>query len=181
MKYFQEIEFPNFDQSHKELVEYFYNVHPDITKVVNFFSFPSFEKFVSTCPTVCAGFKEMGLHLKGVFMITVLPDTNSNIHIDGSPHPCRLQWPILNSHSVETLWYNIDSSYQIREMLPNGVEYISYKAGDYVPAARKNITGPTVIRVEEPHAVRRLSADQSDYPRIAFSFAFDENLEDFLE
>ncbi len=181
MNYFQEIDFPNFDQSHKELIEYFNIVHPDITTVVDFFSFPSFEKFLSICPTTNAGFKEMGLNLKGVFMITVLPDTNSNIHIDGSPHPCRLQWPIINSHSVETLWYNIDPSYQIREMLPNGVEYISYKTGDYVPVARKNITGPTVIRVEEPHAIRRLSDINSDFPRIAFSFAFDESLEDFLK
>jgi hypothetical protein len=181
MRYFQEIEFPNFDQSHQELVDYFHATHPDLTKVVDFFSFPSFEKFILMCPTVNAGFKEMGLHLKAVFMITVVPDTNSNIHIDGSPHPCRLQWPIMNSQSVETLWYDIDPSFQIKEMLPNGVPYISYSAENRTEAASKNITSPTIIRVEEPHAVRRISSNSADYPRVAFSFAFEESLEDFLE
>lgn len=181
MRYYQEIEFPNFIQSHQELVDYFHALHPDLTQVVNFFSFPSFEKFKQMCPTVISGFDEMGLHLKGVFMITVVPDTNSNIHIDGSPHPCRLQWPIMNSHSVDTLWYDIDPSYQIKEMLPNGVPYISYSSENRTEVVSKNITGPTIIRVEEPHAVRRVSTNASDYPRVAFSFAFEESLEDFLE
>ena len=66
-------------------------------------------------------------------------------------------------------------------MLPNGVPYISYNATNIKEAARKNITGPTIIRVEEPHAVDTLSAKPADYPRVAFSFAFEESLEDFLE
>lgn len=181
MRYYQELDFPNYNQSHKELVDYFNNVYPQSDQLSDFFNFPPFEEFLKMCPTVVKGFEEMGLHVKSIFMIVVVPSTNSNIHIDGSPHPCRLQWPVLNSHSVETIWYEVDPRFRIEEVLPNGVTYVSYLLRDCKEMARTNITGPTIIRVEEPHAVERISTVPEDFPRVAFSFAFEETLEDFLE
>lgn len=180
MKYFKEINFPNYEQCDKELKNYFECLYPDLNAARNFFNFPSKEIFIQTCPSVMQGFKELGLHFKGIFMISVVEDTNRNIHIDGSPHPCRLQWPILNAESVETVWYSAKPEDQIKEILPNGVAYISYKTQDCLEIARKMITVPTVIRVEEPHAVDRKSNDPNKFPRIAFSFAFEESLEDWL-
>ena len=52
---------------------------------------------------------------------------------------------------------------------------------DCEETARTCIVGPTVIRVEEPHAVDRTSSDPKDFPRAAFSFAFVETLENFLQ
>lgn len=132
------------------------------------------------CPTVLKGFEELGLHFKGIFMIGVVHNTNRNIHIDSSPHPCRLQWPLINPHSVETVWYEADPNDKIINILPNGVVYVSYLSQDCKEIARTCITGPTIIRVEEPHAVDRTTDDPSKFPRAAFSFAFDETLEDFL-
>lgn len=181
MKYYKEIEFPNFEKCDQELKEYFNYLYPDKTKAKNFFNFPSKEVFVKMCPTVVQGFEILGLHFKGIFMISVVEDTNRNIHIDGSPHPCRLQWPVLNKSSVETVWYDAKKEDQIQEILPNGVPYISYRIQDCKEVARKNITGPTVIRVEEPHAVSRTTDDPAYFPRVAFSFAFEETLENILD
>lgn len=180
MKYFKEIEFPNYEICDKELKDYFNYLYPDTSRVKNFFNFPSKELFLKMCPSVLEGFKELGLHFKGVFMIAIVSDTNRNIHIDGSPHPCRLQWPVLNEGSVETVWYEAAKEDQIKEILPNGVPYISYRLQDCKEIARKNINKPTVIRVEEPHAVDRTTSDPGRFPRVAFSFAFDETLEDLL-
>ena len=181
MKYFQEIDFPNFEQSNNEIQAYFNYLYPDKSSVRNFFSFPPKDVFIKMCPTVLKGFDEFGLHFKGIFMIGVVHDTNRNIHVDNSPHPCRLQWPLINPHSVETVWYEADPKDKITEILPNGVPYVSYRLQDCKEVARTCVTGPTVIRVEEPHAVDRKSNDPADFPRAAFSFAFVETLEEFLE
>ena len=180
MKYFQEIDFPNFEQSNNEIQAYFNYLYPDKSSVRNFFSFPPKDVFIKMCPTVLKGFDQFGLHFKGIFMIGVVHDTNKNIHIDNSPHPCRLQWPLINTHSVETVWYKADPKDKITEILPNGVPYVSYRSQDCKEIARTCIVGPTVIRVEEPHAVERKSNDPADFPRAAFSFAFVETLEKFL-
>ena len=181
MRYFQEIDFPNFEQCDREIQLYFNYLYPDKTNVKNFFSFLSKEIFIKMCPSVLKGFDEMGLHFKGIFMIGVAHDTNRNIHIDNSPHPCRLQWPLINLHSVETVWYKADPNDRITEILPNGVPYVSYRSQDCEETARTCVVGPTVIRVEEPHAVDRTSSDPKDFPRVAFSFAFVETLENFLQ
>lgn len=181
MKYFQEINFPNFEQCDKEIKEYFNYLYPDKSDVRNFFNFPPKDAFIKMCPTVLKGFEELGLHFKGIFMIGVVHDTNRNIHIDNSPHPCRLQWPLINPQSVETVWYEADPKDKITEILPNGVPYVSYRSQDCKEIARTCILGPTVIRVEEPHAVDRKSNNPRDFPRAAFSFAFVETLENFLE
>ena len=181
MKYFQEIDFPNFEQSNNEIQAYFNYLYPDKSSVRNFFSFPPKDVFIKMCPTVLKGFDQFGLHFKGIFMIGVVHDTNRNIHIDNSPHPCRLQWPLINTHSVETVWYKADPKDKITEILPNGVPYVSYRSQDCKEIARTCIVGPTVIRVEEPHAVDRKSSDPADFPRAAFSFAFVETLENFLK
>jgi hypothetical protein len=180
MKYFKEIDFPNFDQCDVELKQYFDYLYPDKSLARNFFNFPPKDLFLKTCPNVLQGFKKLNLEFKAVFMISVVEDTNRNIHIDGSPHPCRLQWPILNSQSVDTAWYEAREEDKIVEILPNGVPYISYRVQDCKEVARKNISKPTIIRVEEPHAVIRTSCSPIDFPRIAFSFAFTETLDDFL-
>ena len=181
MRYYQEIDFPNYEKSNQEILEFFKTEYPNPSRVTDFFNFPSFENFKKSCPTVLKGFEEMGLNVANIFMISVIPSTNSNIHIDGSTHPCRLQWPVLNASSVETVWYEVDQKYRIEEVLPDGTSYISYLLRDCKEVARTNITGPTVIRVEEPHAVERVSTNLEDFPRIAFSIAFHETLEDFLE
>ena len=69
MRYFQEIDFPNFEQCDREIQAYFNYLYPDKTNVKNFFSFPSKEIFIKMCPSVLKGFDEMGLHFKGLFMI----------------------------------------------------------------------------------------------------------------
>lgn len=181
MKYFQEIDFPNFEQSNNEIQAYFNYLYPDKSSVRNFFSFPPKDVFIKMCPTVLKGFDQFGLHFKGIFLIGVVHDTNRNIHIDNSPHPCRLQWPLINTHSVETVWYKADPKDKITEILPNGVPYVSYRLQDCKEIARTCIVGPTVIRVEEPHAVDRKSSDPANFPRAAFSFAFEQTLEDFLK
>lgn len=180
MRYFQEIDFPNFEQSNNEIQAYFNYLYPNKTNIKNFFSFPSKDKFIEMCPTVLNGFEKLGLHFKGIFMIGVVHDTNRNIHIDNSPHPCRLQWPLINPQSVETVWYEADPKDKITEILPNGVPYVSYRLQDCKEIARTCIVGPTVIRVEEPHAVERTSSNPKDFPRTAFTFAFVETLEKFL-
>lgn len=180
MKYFRPINFPNFEKCDKEIQDYFNYLYPDKSQVKNFFNFPPIDLFTKMCPTVLKGFEELGLHFKGIFMIGVVHNTNRNIHIDSSPHPCRLQWPLINPHSVETVWYEADPNDKIINILPNGVVYVSYLSQDCKEIARTCITGPTIIRVEEPHAVDRTTDDPSKFPRAAFSFAFDETLEDFL-
>ena len=181
MKYFQEIDFPNFEQSNNEMHRYFNYLYPDKNNIKNFFNFPPKDIFVKMCPTVLKGFEELGLNFRGIFMIGVVFNNNKNIHIDSSPHPCRLQWPVFNLRSVETVWYEADPNDRITEILPNGVPYISYRSQDCKEVARTCITGPTVIRVEQPHAVDRTSDDPKHFPRAAFSFAFSETLENFLQ
>jgi len=60
------------------------------------------------------------------------------------------------------------------------VPYVSYRSQDCKEIARTCIVSPTIIRVEEPHAVDRKSSNPTDFPRAAFSFAFAETLEKFL-
>lgn len=181
MKYFQEINFPNFEKSNNEIQNYFNTLYPDKSSITNFFNFPSVETFIKMCPTVYQGFQDLNLNFKSIFMIGVINTTNKNIHIDSSPHPCRLQWPVMNPTSVETVWYSADPKDKIINILPNGVVYVSYLTQDCKEIARTCITGPTIIRVEEPHAVDRTSNDPANFPRVAFSFAFEETLEDFLQ
>lgn len=181
MKYFQEINFPNFEQSNKEIQEYFNYLYPDKSSVKNFFNFPPKDVFIKMCPTVFKGFEELRLHFKAIFMIGVVHNTNRNIHIDNSPHPCRIQWPLINPRSAETVWYEADPNDKIIEILPNGVPYVSYRSQDCKEVARTCITGPTIIRVEQPHAIDRKSNNPADFPRAAFSFAFIETLENFFE
>lgn len=180
MKYFKELDIPNYEQCDRELKNYFNFLYPEKSKVKNFFNFPDKEQFILHCPTVLNSFKQLGLNFKSIFMIGVVENTSRNIHIDGSIHPCRLQWPVLNEESVDTVWYEADKKNQIKQLLPNGVFYISYRIQDCKEIARKNITKPTIIRVEEPHAVNRTTDNPEKFPRVAFSFAFEETLENFL-
>jgi hypothetical protein len=181
MKYFQEINFPNFEQSNNEIQTYFNYLYPDKNNIKNFFNFPPKAVFVKMCPTVLKGFEELELNFKSIFMIGVVFNNNKSIHIDNSPRPCRLQWPVFNSQSVETIWYTADPNDRTTVILPNRVPYTSYQPEDCKEIARTCIVRPTVIRVEEPHAVDRTSDNPKDFPRAAFSFVFKETLENFLQ
>ena len=61
MKYFKEIEFPDYDQCDVELKQYFDCLYPDKSLARTFFNFPPRDLFLKTCPNVLQGFKKLNL------------------------------------------------------------------------------------------------------------------------
>jgi len=181
MNCFKELDFPNYVQSDLEIKNYFYNQYPNPSVIGHFWNYPKKNIFLEMCPTVLDGFKQLGLTFKAIFMIGINVSSRKNVHIDYASDSCRLQWPVHNPHSVDTAWYEARKEDQIIQVLPNGVYYVSYKNQDCKEIVRLNITKPTIIRVDQPHSVLRNSDSPLDFPRVAFSFAFDNDLTNMLE
>jgi hypothetical protein len=96
----------------------------------------------------------------------------NSLHKDTSVEEFRLNWPILNSGSIETRFYTSVAE-PSKLLLPTGETYLTYKESDCELIDTLVMKRPTVIRV---HTIHGLYHNGGDLPRYVLSFNFAKEL-----
>ena len=97
---------------------------------------------------------------------------NNSLHRDTSVEEFRLNWPILNSGSIETRFFN-SSVEPGKLILPTGETYLTYREDDCELIDTLVMKQPTVIRV---HTIHGLYHNGGALPRYVLSFNFEKEL-----
>jgi hypothetical protein len=170
MNYFNPITVPNFDQCDREIKSAFKHFHGEYENVQVFWKFSNDHEFFERCPTVVQSFSQLGLTVQNAFLITVYDASLTDIHVDYGSNPVRINWPLCNTNSVITRWYNTASEGKLWEDNPNGAPYTMFDPEDCTVAAECMLDQPTAIRVDVPHNTNVVPGQP--LPRVAYSFNF---------
>jgi hypothetical protein len=88
------------------------------------------------------------------------------IHRDIGPRVCRLNWPIINSNSAETVFYQLKPDAVSKKF--EGIDF--YNESDTVIVDRYILHQPTIMNTDTVHNV--LPIAKAPLPRIVVSFNF---------
>jgi hypothetical protein len=102
---------------------------------------------------------------------------NSNsLHRDTSTESCRLNWPLLNSTSIETRFFEstVEST---KLILPTGEAYLTYQESDCNIIGKFVMSKPAILHV---HTIHGLYRAPGPLPRYILSFNFENPIEHLL-
>ena len=105
-------------------------------------------------------------------------NNEQSLHRDTSEESCRLNWPVLNSTSIETRMYRSNSE-PTRLLLPSGTSYLKYQADQCEFAGSFRMHRPTVLRVHSIHGL--FHVPDMPLPRYILSFRFPRDISHMLE
>ena len=99
--------------------------------------------------------------------LLVLENSSMLIHRDQGPRICRINWPILNSDSAVTVFYNKKPN-AVSHAKHNGIDL--YQLHDLEIRNSFILTKPTLMHVDTIHSVELIP--KKPLPRIIVSFNF---------
>jgi len=100
----------------------------------------------------------------------------NSLHADTSVESTRLNWPILNTTSIETKLFTSDAEPRT-QILSSGEKYLLYKERDCKQVASFKMTKPTLLHV---HTIHGLYKAEGPLPRYILSFKFDQDIAHLL-
>lgn len=173
MKYWKHIDIPGWDIAQQQLLTW-------IQKYTTFHKGPLFWNPISPLYLLAAA-PALGKWVRSNRLLctyaTVLyvakPDIG--IHRDSDTGKARLNLPLLNTETSQTIFYRSESQGD-RHVLPNGEVY--YRITDGVEVDRVCVDRPTILRISEPHTV---ICTQPIYPRLVCSLKFNRDVVEFLD
>ena len=118
-------------------------------------------------------FKSYVLAIKSAPLDALDTKLNGNsLHRDTSVERYRLNWPILNSTSVETRFFTSDAE-PTKLILPTGETYLKYTEDQCQLGGSNTLTKPTLI---DTHAIHGLYRNGNNFPRFILSFNFEKEI-----
>lgn len=118
-------------------------------------------------------FKSYVLAIKSAPLDVLDTKLNGNsLHRDTSVERYRLNWPILNSTSVETRFFTSDAE-PTKLILPTGETYLKYTEDQCQLGDSNTLTKPTLI---DTHAIHGLYRNSDSFPRFILSFNFEKEI-----
>lgn len=175
--YYKKLNIENFEKIQNVVIPYVVNyVNKNISEEKLFYNFipeDHLQKFKQDIPELFEGIrKDLGSDI--ILMSYLYIDTHSDvpIHTDANnpsiKKRIRLNWPILNSTSALTIFYEkkFEDIQGTLRSLPNGVVGHSYNDTDCNEVDKYTLDIPTLMNVKELHGIRVLN---SQLPRILLS------------
>jgi len=131
-----------------------------------------FADVIEKVPQLQEMFNPLRLTIKRVSLF-VMNYKFGKIHIDDDVmHPFRINIPILNCKDTETRYFTVTKNPVVEEQ-PNKVKLHSFDYSKCQLADRFELTGPIIIKSQEPHQV---VIHHDLLPRISCTIAFHEDL-----
>lgn len=176
MIYYKKLDPNNFYEVQEKISSYIIDyVNQNITEKKLFYNFISdfdLQKFKQDIPELFKIIQD-SLESEVILISYIFIDTHSYvpIHTDGNDleikKRIRLNWPILNSTSVSTIFYkkfeNVKPNFK---SLPNGVCGYCYELNDCYKVDEYVLDTPTLMNVRELHGVEIID---DRFPRILLS------------
>jgi hypothetical protein len=95
------------------------------------------------------------------------------MHRDNHKHICRLNWPVMNSASVETRIYHSQCHAMKIPTSQMSFNYIRYKESDCELIGSYRMTKPTILRIRSIHSMARADGP---LPRYILGFTFADDI-----
>jgi len=181
---FREFNVPNFDNIQSQLVPYIVSKYAHCT---DFWNQINQQELFDTVPDLSNTISSfIGLPPSVAYLIAIPNNAKTiaglgptSLHYDHGTESCRLNWPILNSTSIETRLFTSDVEPTIHYLSTNE-PYLSYHERDCNLIGSFRMTMPTLLRVHTIHGLYHVSKE-APLPRLVLSFKFGEDLEHLLE
>lgn len=177
--FYKEFELDNFNSIQSKLVPHVLSFCSDFTQ---FWNHTNTDELLSVVPELGEAIYGMvGQHPFRSYVLAVksattdLLDTKLNgnsLHRDTSVERYRLNWPILNSASVETRFFTSNSE-PTKLILPTGETYLKYTEDQCTLRDSNVLSKPTLI---DTHAIHSLYRNGTEFPRFILSFNFKEEI-----
>jgi hypothetical protein len=178
---FKEFDIPDFASIQSHLVPCILRRY---TACVNFWNHVDLDMLAKDVPQVIDAIVGILGQVPSRAYLLAVPDApedvlakklgNNSLHRDTSIETCRLNWPILNSASIETRLYNSTAEPK-QHVLPTGETYLTYRENDCREIARLYMTKPTLLHVHTIHGLFRASGPLPRYI-LSFNFANDNEI-----
>jgi hypothetical protein len=155
MKYYIRIFVPDFETIQTKTDQFLNKI--EWRPKVGFHALP-WSEYTEYCPEILTAFEKL-YGLKPVWAATYITynDTHSKIHVDNRKpcrhdHECRISLPIRNCEGTYTEFFTGGEYDEFRQ--PSGEKFYVLKDNSTATKVDQvEMTGPTVMRVMEPHRV----------------------------
>lgn len=183
MNTYCELNINNFDTVQKKLVPYILTKYPNLKQ---FWNHVEQQELFDNVPELQEAINNAVGQIPLKTYLLVVPDGPdhivdaklgaNSIHRDTSIESTRLNWPILNSSSIETRMFNTEAEPR-KLVLPTGETYLTYAESDCNLIGSFRLTKPTALHVHTIHGLYRV---ENPLPRYILSFNFEYSIEHLL-
>jgi hypothetical protein len=183
--HWRELDIPEFDVIQQRLVPWVLHRYPDSS--MGFWNHADQAALFEAVPELETTIQRvMGQTPVMTYLLIVGPENSwqhsgrsneNSLHRDTSTESCRLNWPILNSTSIETRIYRSDSEPE-RLLLPSGTSYLRYHEPQCEFLGSFRMSRPTLLRVHSIHGLFRV---EGALPRYILSFKFAQDISHLLD
>ena len=181
---FREFDVENFEVIQEKLVPYIIEKHP---KLMQFWNNVNQDELFLIVPELLDAIISITGQKPLKTYILVVPYAPAEIlnkrlganslHKDTSTEICRLNWPVLNSSSIETKIFE-STAEPTKLLLDTGQTYLRFNESDCQEIGNYRQTKPTILNVHNIHGLYRV--ENSPLPRYVLSFNFDQPIEHLL-
>lgn len=181
----RELDVPEFDSIQRDLVPWVLSRFPD--EGVGFWNHADPEDLFACVPLLPQAIHAViGQIPDRIYVLIVSAQTREQwgitnertLHRDTSEESCRLNWPVLNSTSIETRMYRSQSE-PTKMYLPSDTSYLNYRIDQCEFVGSFRMHRPTVLRVHSIHAL--FHVPNTPLPRYILSFRFPRDISHMLD
>lgn len=184
MNHFRTLNIANFEEIQTKLVPYILVKYPGLYQ---FWNHVDQQDLYHCVPELLAALQNLTGQQPLKTYLLVIPNGpdhlvnarlgDASLHQDTSTESTRLNWPVLNSDSIETRLFSSKHNPN-KVLLPTGQTYLTYTPDQCDPIASYVMTQPTVLHVHTIHGLYRVS---DMLPRYILSFNFAQSIEHLLK
>lgn len=137
-----------------QLLEYCVEQGHTLAPIVQAFIPIDSDAVLAKCPALVEFFQITGFTVLAMSLYTVEKLQTGIIHVDNIKDVrARINFPVLNPHNADTVFYKVKPKSIIYKKLGNGVDFYKCIDPNPIEVDRVTITAPTVLNVHEPHNV----------------------------
>jgi hypothetical protein len=180
---FREFDVDNFDNIQNQLVPYIIKTYPN---KITFWNHVDQEQLFEHVPELLTAVKHIAGQRPLKTYLLAIPNAPEvllatqlgpkSLHRDTSVESCRLNWPVINSNSIETRLFS-STAEPSKLVLPTGETYLTYQEQDCELIDSFLMTKPTALHVHTIHGLYRATGP---LPRYVLSFNFDQDISHLL-
>lgn len=184
MNQYKEFDVLNFDQIQSDLVPYILTKYPGLYQ---FWNHVDQDDLYQQVPELLAAIQLIAGQRPLKTYLLVIPNApdhminarlgGASLHRDTSVESTRLNWPILNSTSIETRVFSSDKE-PTKLTLPTGETYLTYREDQCSQTGSFTMSKPTALHIHTIHGLYRATGP---LPRYILSFNFEQSIEHLLK
>lgn len=177
---FREYDVENFDNIQSRLISYVLETYPNKT---TFWNHVDQDALFEHVPELNLAIVSITGQMPQKTYLLVVPESETyerlgarSLHRDTSIESCRLNWPVSNSSSIETRFFNSTAEPK-KLILATGETYLNYQEHECQLIDSFLMTKPTLLHV---HTIHGLYRSTGPLPRYILSFKFENSIDHLL-